>query len=67
MPAWFPSLVRRVIKEGDDISKGAATAERQTVHSVKLPTSGTEVTVTRNLVNDDIIVDIGMGKHGWPA
>jgi len=68
MPAWFPSLVRRVIKEGDDISKGAATAERQTVHTVKLPESGTPVQVTRDLVTNDIIVDIGeQTKHGWPA
>ena len=66
MPAWFPSLVKRVIKEGDDISKGAATAERQTVHSTKLPESGTPVQVTRDLITDDIIVDIGeQAKHGW--
>ena len=68
MPAWFPSLVKRVLKEGDDISKGAATAERQTVHSIKLPESGTPVQVTRDLVTDDIIVDIGeQTKHGWSA
>jgi hypothetical protein len=67
MPIWFPKLVQRVLKEGEDVSKGAATLERQTVHTIKLPESGTEVMVTRNLVNDDIIVDIGMGKHGWPA
>ena len=66
MPAWFPSLVKRVIKEGEDISKGkAATVERQTVHRAKLPESGTPVEVTRDLVTDDIIVDIGIGKHGW--
>jgi len=68
MPAWFPSLVRRVIKEGEDISKGAATVERQTVHTIKLPESGTPVEVTRNLVTDDIIVDIGeQTKHGWSS
>jgi hypothetical protein len=67
MPIWFPKLVQRVLKEGEDVSKGAATLERQTVHTIKLPESGTEVMVTRNLVNDDVIVDIGMGKHGWPA
>jgi len=68
MPAWFPSLVRRVIKEGEDISKTAATIERQTVHTVKLPESGTPVQVTRDLVTDDIIVDIGeQTKHGWGA
>jgi hypothetical protein len=67
MPPWFPSLVKRVIKEGDDISKTAGTVERQTVHTIKLPESGTEVMVTRDLVNDDIIVDVGLGKHGWGA
>jgi len=68
MPGWFPSLVRRVIKEGEDISPRAGTMERQTVHTVKLPESGTELTVTRDLVTDDIIVDIGeQTKHGWPA
>jgi len=66
MPIWFPKLVQRVLKEGDDISKGAATAERQTVHTIKLPESGTPVQVTRDLVTDDIIVDIGeQTKHGW--
>jgi len=65
MPIWFPKLVQRVLKEGEDVSKGAATLERQTVHTIKLPESGTEVAVTRNLVNDDVIVDIGYGKHGW--
>ena len=65
MPAWFPSLVKKVIKEGDDITDKAAVIERQTVHSTKLPESGTELTVTRDLTTDDIIVDIGYGKHGW--
>ena len=67
MPIWFPKLVQRVIKEGEDVTKTAGALERQTVHSVKLPQSGTELTVTRDLVTEDIIVDIGMGKHGWPA
>ena len=67
MPAWFPSLVRRVLKEGKDETEKLGTLERQTVHTTKLPTSGTEIQVTRDLATDDIIVDIGMGKHGWPA
>jgi hypothetical protein len=68
MPAWFPSLVKRVIKEGEDITGKAGAMERQTVHSVKLPESGTPVQVTRDLVTDDIIVDIGeQTKHGWSA
>ena len=65
MPPWFPSLVKSVLKEGEDITGKAAVAERQTVHSVKLPESGTELTVTRDLTTDDIFVDIGYGKHGW--
>ena len=67
MPPWFPSLVKRVISEGEDISKGAGAMERQTVHTIKLPESGTPIEVTRDLVTDDIIVDIGIGKHGWDA
>ena len=65
MPAWFPSLVKRVIKEGKDETEKLGTIERQTVHSTKLPESGTELTVTRDLSTDDVIVDIGYGKHGW--
>jgi len=68
MPAWFPSLVKRVLKEGKDETEKLATIERQTVHSIKLPESGTPVQVTRDLVTDDIIVDIGeQTKHGWPS
>ena len=65
MPPWFPSLVKRVLKEGEDITDKAAIIERQTVHSAKLPESGTELIVTRDLSTDDVIVDIGYGKHGW--
>ena len=67
MPPWFPSLVKKVLKEGEDVSQAAGAMERQTVHSTKLPESGTELTVTRDLSTDDIIVDIGMGKHGWSS
>jgi len=66
MPAWFPKLVERVVKEGDDVSKGAATIERQTVHRLNLPESGTELSVTQD-VSGDIIMDVGMGKHGNPS
>ena len=64
MPAWFPHLVKRVIDEGDDVSKAAGAMERQTVHRATLP-SGTPVEVTSDLTKGDVIVDIGMGKHGW--
>ena len=64
MPAWFPTLVERVIKEGDDISKGAARIERETVHTLKLPESGTELTVYNDLVKGNVTMEVGFGKHG---
>ena len=69
MPTWFPSLVRRVLKEGDDITAkaGSEAMERQTVHMATTP-QGTPIQVTRDLVTDDVIVDIGeQTKHGWSA
>jgi len=67
MPAWFPHLVKRVIKEGKDETEKLATIERQTVHTAKTP-EGTPIQVTRDLVTDDIVVDIGeQTKHGWSA
>ena len=68
MPAWFPHLVKRVIKEGKDETAKLGTIERQTVHTIKLPESGTPVQVTHDLVTKDVIVDIGeQTKHGWGA
>ena len=64
MPAWFPSLVKRVLKEGKDETAKLGTLERQTVHRATLP-SGTPIEVTSDLTKGDVIVDIGMGKHGW--
>ena len=67
MPAWFPSLVNRVIKEGEDVSKAAGAMERQTVHRATLP-SGTPVEVTSDLTSGNVIVDIGeQTKHGWSS
>ena len=67
MPAWFPSLVRRVLKEGKDETAKLGTIERQTVHTAKTP-EGTPIQVTRDLTTDDIIVDIGeQTKHGWSS
>ena len=65
MPPWFPSLVNRVIKEGEDVTKQFAVKDLEVVHKTKLPESGTEIMVTRDLATDDIVVDIGAGKHGW--
>ena len=36
MPEWFPSLVNKVIKQGDDMTKQFATKEREIVHSTKI-------------------------------
>ena len=67
MPAWFPSLVKRVLKEGEDVSKTAGAMERQTVHRATLP-SGTPVEVTSDLTSGNVIVDIGeLTNHGWSA
>jgi hypothetical protein len=67
MPAWFPSLVKRVLKEGKDETATLGIIERQTVHTAKTP-EGTPIQVTRDLVTNDIIVDIGeQTKHGWGA
>jgi hypothetical protein len=58
MPEWFPSLVNKVIKEGDDVTKKLATIERETVHTKKL--NETEaVTVYNNIDNGYIRVEYG--------
>ena len=67
LPEWFAALVRRVVAEGDDITKSAGALERQTVHRSKLPESGTPIEVTQDLVSGDTIVDIGVGKHGFSS
>ena len=65
MPVWFKPLVNKVIKEGDDITKKFAEADRQIVHTTKLPNSQTDVIVTQDLSTGNVSVDIGMGKHGF--
>ena len=67
MPVWFKPLVAKVIKEGDDVTKQFAVKDLEVVHRTKLPTSGTDVVVTQQLDTGDVLVDIGMGKHGWSA
>ena len=56
MPSWFPALVNKVIKEGDDVTGKLATKERELVHTKQLP-DGEEVTVYRDLDTGDIRVD----------
>ena len=48
MPDWFKPLVNKVIKEGDDVTKKFATADREIVHTKKLD-DFEEVTVHQNL------------------
>jgi hypothetical protein len=62
MPAWFKPLVNKVIKEGEEVS---GDLERVITHKTKLPESKTDVYVTQDLNTGDVVVDIGMGKHGW--
>ena len=47
-PAWFDSLVNKVIREGDDVTKRFATKEREIVHIKKIDEDNT-VTVTQDL------------------
>ena len=63
MPAWFPKLVDKVMKEGKDLG---GTVERQIVKEVELP-SGTKVVVDHDLNTGNTIVDVGMGKHGFSS
>ena len=67
MPAWFPKLIEKVLKQGEDVTDAYATQERVMVKKIKLPKSQTEVLVEQDLVTGDTLVDIGMGKHGWSA
>ena len=62
MPAWFKPLVNKVIKEGNQVESGA---ERAIVHKTKLPDSKTDVYVTQELDSGNVMVDIGIEKHGW--
>ena len=56
MPAWFPALVNRVIKQGDDVTKKLGTVEREMVHTQKIK-GGEEVTVYRNLDTGNVRVE----------
>ena len=64
MPAWFKPLVNKVIKQGDDITKKAATNERQIVHKDVLP-DGDEVTVTQHLDNGNVDVSVAGKDNPW--
>ena len=62
MPDWYPALVNQIIKKGKEVPSGA---ERVIVHKSKLPGSKTDLYVTQELDTGNVLVDIGMGKHGF--
>ena len=63
MPAWFPKLVDKVLKEGKDLG---GTVERNIVKEVELP-SGTKVVVDHDLTTGNTVVDVGRDKHGFSS
>ena len=61
MPSWFPALVNKIIKEGDDVTGKLATKERELVHTKQIDTGATspdDVTVYRDLDTGDIRVEV---------
>jgi hypothetical protein len=58
MPAWFPALVNKVIKQGDDVTKKLGTVEREIVHTKKI-NQFDEVTVYNNLDTGNVRVQYG--------
>ena len=55
-PEWFDSLVNKVIREGDDVTKNFATKEREIVHVKKIDEDNT-VRVTQDLDEGAITVE----------
>ncbi len=56
-PAWFDSLVNKVIAEGEDVTKKFATKDREIVHATKVDDDAM-VTVYRDLDDGTVRVDI---------
>ena len=56
-PAWFDSLVNKVIREGDDVTKRFATKDREIVH-VKALDDETTIYVHRDLDTGTVRVDV---------
>ena len=51
-PVWFDALVNKVIREGEDVTKGFATKEREVVHRMDIaekPTTGYKDTFADNV------------------
>ena len=57
-PEWFDALVTKVINEGEDVTKGFATKERQLVHTKQI-NDFAEVTVYRDLDTNTTTVNYG--------
>ena len=57
MPNWYIPAIRKVLKQGEDITDKAATAARERVHRDILP-DGDQVTVTQNIDNQTISVNV---------
>ena len=55
-PEWFDTLVNKVIREGDDVTKNFATKEREIVHVKKIDEDNT-VRVTQDLDEGAITVE----------
>jgi hypothetical protein len=56
MPVWFKPLVNKVIKQGDDVSKTAATGERQIVHRAEID-KDTSVDVIQDLETGNVRIE----------
>ena len=65
MPPWFPSLIKKVIKEGEEMK--VTEYDRLVTHKSQLPDSKTDIYVNQDLNTGDVWVDIGSGKHGWSS
>ena len=51
-PVWFDAVVNKVIREGEDVTKGFATKEREIVHRIDIgekPTTGYKDTFADNV------------------
>jgi hypothetical protein len=57
-PKWFDALVTRIVNEGDDVTKGFATKERELVHTKQI-NDFAEVTVYRDLDTNTVRVNYG--------
>ena len=57
-PEWFDALVTKVINEGEDVTKGFATKERESVHTKQI-NDFAEVTVYRDLDTNTTTVNYG--------